>query len=142
VVADLGHHFPLFERTADLDAHLQDFGTSTIFGVYVLKLVPRILRHTKTQVANGGVEPLEDWEKFWGWERGHGEALGKQAVGCSAIAGACLAATSHRLLGDRSRVVAALRVLVGICKRFCQQQQGGTMTNKCVLRVASGLSRE
>ena len=59
VVADLGHHFPLLPRPADLDAHLQDFGTSTIFGVDVLKLVPGVLRHAEVQGAHGGVEALQ-----------------------------------------------------------------------------------
>ena len=65
MVAYLGHHLPLLQRTADLNAHLQHFGTSTIFGGDVLKLVPGILRHAKIEVAHGGVEALEDWEKLW-----------------------------------------------------------------------------
>ena len=72
MVAYLGHHLPLLQRTADLNAHLQHFGTSTIFGGDVLKLVPGILRHAKIEVAHGGVEALEDWEKFWGGHGGHG----------------------------------------------------------------------
>ena len=55
MVADLGHHLPLLKRTADLHAHLQDFGTRTLFACYLLKLVPRILRHAEVEIANGGI---------------------------------------------------------------------------------------
>ena len=65
VVADFSHHLPLLKRTADLDAHLQYFGTSAVFGVDVLKLVPGVLRHTEIEVTHGGVEALEDWEELW-----------------------------------------------------------------------------
>ena len=65
MVAYLGHQLPLLKRTADLHAHLQHFGTSTIFGVDVFKLIPRFLRHTQIKVAHGGVEALEDREKLW-----------------------------------------------------------------------------